>query len=118
LTFAGFMQFDATSLYFWSGNDANETDIVVVAKSGGAPTTLATSTDHDFSQLVLDGDHLYVGRRFTSGVMRMNKDGSGQTIIGTSAGKEQVIGLAVDDHCVYWTGAAGTDGDHVYAAPK
>ncbi len=101
---------DATDIYFTEQYSQNNASVWRVAKTGG-PATIVITTNAPFGGgIALSGTHIYYAG--TGCVVRVGKDGSGQTLIGT-ASDDETIGVAVDDTCVYW----GTVQGFVYAAP-
>lgn len=79
-----------------------------VSKSGGSPTTLAT-TASSFGQMVLDGSYLYYLDSGTK-VQKLLKSGGSPTTLVT--GSSFYDGITVQNNTVFW-GASGT----IYSVP-
>jgi len=118
------MAFDATTI-FLAGSDGNGGfGVSSVPRSGGALTSIFAVPLAYMGGLAVDADHVYVanripGNNMPSSLMRMDKDGANLTTIG-QAPSSQIVGVAVDDLCIYWTETTNTGKtpSRVMAAPK
>ncbi len=112
------LKVDGPNAYFFAGADADA--IVTVPKTGGTPKTLVTRPHIQLLDFALDATHLYVALRLEGKLLRVDRDtGLNPVVIASTENGEQLIGVAIDEACLYFTGAAGsTTLNHVYATPK
>lgn len=112
LAFAVHMTFDATTVYFESVTDYHQADLLSAPKDGSGPVVvLAEGQDYNpsFSDLVLDGTHLYYADAFvkpqSSDLVRMALDGSDRTVLVTDP--NGIVKVAVDATSIYWSSRDG-----------
>jgi hypothetical protein len=109
---------DSTDVYFEVGDSAGNRQVERAPKTGGAPTTLLTTSSWSIGRLAIDASHLYVAEQTEDDVLRMNKDGTAQIMMGTGAPKSGAIDVAVDDTCVYWGSVTSGTTSRINAMPK
>ncbi len=112
--FALALAIDETDVYFETGDSSGNRTIAQVAKTGGSTTQLLAAADYLLQGIVVDASHLYVAM---GTVLRMNKDGSAQTVVGTGSAGTRALSVSLDDRCVYWAEGATTV-TNIKAAPK
>jgi hypothetical protein len=96
------MVFDDTTVYVTIGDGVGGFMVASAPKAGGSFTILLTVQSGYLGGIAEDADYIYVADRIAARILRMNKDGSDLTTIVTST-TSQIVDLAVDDQCVYWT---------------
>ena len=125
-TFPNFMVFDATNIFMTWNDETGGFGVSSIPKSGGAFTSILHVTQSYIGGVRADADHVWVVNRVPvsvptppSQILRTNKDGSDLTVFATAA-DSQIVDVAVDDLCVYWTETANTGAtpSRVVAAPK
>ncbi len=117
--YTGLLVQDATTLFFAEADGLGNVDIASVPKTGGTPKTVFVPTKGFLGGFTLDATHLYVVDRLVPSVVRMNKDGTGATTIASVPALEQILDVAVDGRCLYFTAtSAGVIQTSVYATPK
>ena len=90
--------------------------VLSVPKIGDSPISTLFARVGAYTQFAFDDPFIYMTDRFGGDVLRMGKDGTGESVVVDDPAM-QVLDLAVDDSCVYWTGANATTRG-VYVAPK
>jgi hypothetical protein len=121
------MAFDDTTMFLSSGDGNGGFVISSLPRTGGTFTTLYSTTGY-LGGIAVDADHVWVVNRivnvggsfgtFSSALLRMRKDGSDLTTVFTSL-TAQIVGVTVDDLCIYWTETGGgPTPSRVVAAPK
>ena len=125
-TYPSFMVFDATTIFMTANDEVGGFSVSSIPKTGGSFTTLLHVTQSYIGGVAVDADHVWVANRVPlsvptppSQLLRMNKDGGDVTVFATAA-DSQIVDVAVDDLCVYWTETANTGAtpSRVVAAPK
>jgi hypothetical protein len=102
---------DADNIYV-SGDMYLVSDLVLEAvvgfmpKGGGTFVPLFERTG-TYTWMATDASYIYMTDRLSASVMRMQKNGVYQDTLVQTGGQE-VLDIAVDDQCVYWTGATDT----------
>jgi hypothetical protein len=109
------MAFDANTIFVASGSEGGFV-VSALPKTGTSFTTLLTVPTSYLGGIAVDGDHVWVVDRISgignnfihapSMLLRMAKDGSDLTTFATNP-SSQIVGVAVDDLCVYWTETEG-----------
>lgn len=114
------MVLDDTNIYFLSTSTGSEATLSSVPKTGGTVSTLWTQTGSWLGGIAIDDTHLYVVDRSTPDIVRMNKDGTNAIAFVTDTPANQIIGVAVDEECIYWTmlSASSLTSNHVFAQQK
>lgn len=97
---------DASTLYFLEGANNNNGAVRKLAKTGGTPTTLATSQLNP-AHIAMDGANVYWANRGTypaypgdGAIMRVSKSGGTPTTL--ASGQKYARGLAVASGAVVW----------------
>jgi hypothetical protein len=119
-TYAGGLAFDDTTLYFETNDGVGNVTVSSVPKTGGTPTTLFSTTNIYVDRVVVDGPYLYFVNRLGSSIIRMNKDGTSQITVVQEPAADQIMDVAIDDRCIYWSETAGyvETPNGIYATPK
>lgn len=118
---------DGDSIVFTEGaGDSNEYPLSVwrVALGGGDPVPVASQVSPLLGGIAVDNTSIYFcdrgAERGSSELVRITKLTGAVTTMAHSDG--QIIDVALDDTCVYWTSAPGgnpaSPGNQVFAAPK
>jgi hypothetical protein len=100
------MVFDDVAVYVTITDGMGGFSVASVPRAGGTFTTLLVVQKGYLGGIAADADHLYVADRIAARLLRMNKDGTDLTAIATSTA--QIVDVALDDLCVYWTETTNT----------
>jgi hypothetical protein len=112
---------DDTNVYFTGAASATVNSPMAAYRVDAQGTSSAVAISQAKVDLLggiaLQGDYVYFTRREEGELVRVDKNGTTSATIGAFDG--QIIDVATDDACVYFTGSEGSDFDqsHVFVAP-
>ena len=119
-TYAGGLAFDDTTLYFETNDGVGVPPVFGTEDTVTSPTTLFPATNIYVDCVVVDGPYVYFVNRLGSSIIRMNKDGTSRITVVQETATHQIMDMAIDGRCIYWSETAGyaETPNGIYATPK
>lgn len=91
---------DASDVYFTTPNGVGKGEVRRVSKAGGA--SVALTANAATGELAIDGANVYVSDYNSGGVVKVGKADAATTTLFPPGGKQNPLGIAVDDRFVYF----------------